>query len=340
MADKDLETLLTAAVRRRFGDGASICKLRRLSSGASCESWSFRVKSEEQSDGEHLILRLPPPGSDGDDIDRRLAPGRPYEADILALMPGQDVPAPSVRFVLDKDDGLGSGYAMEFRAGETMPQKIFKDPAFAQARNVLPGQLVAARHGLNEVSREHVGFLPVESAEDQIALFRDVVDDMGIAHSGIEYGISWLKDHLPPAGPVRLVHGDFRMSNFLVTEEGLNAVIDWELAHLGDPVEDLAWLCVRSWRFTRPGRPAGGLASRAHLLDLYAEATGDTVDPNHLRFWEVLGNVKWAVICLLQCRRFQSGRDRSIELAAIGRRVEEPIYDMIRLLEGRDGGDA
>ncbi len=131
------------------------------------------------------------------------------------------------------------------------------------------------------------------------------------------------------------MHGDFRTGNFIVGPEGLRAVLDWELAHLGDPVEDLGWFCVKSWRFGNVDRRAGGFGTAEELLAVYADASGRTVDPAHLHFWEVFGTLKWGVICEMQTFSHLNGLVRSVELAALGRRVAEQEWDLLELLDPR-----
>jgi hypothetical protein len=117
----------------------------------------------------------------------------------------------------------------------------------------------------------------------------------------------------------------------VVDEAGLVAVLDWELLHRGDPVEDLGWLCTKAWRFGAP-LPVGGFATREALVAAYREAGGVAVDPDELRWWEVLGSLKWAVGCMGQGAAHLEGRVRSVELAAIGRRVCEQEWDLLLLL--------
>jgi aminoglycoside phosphotransferase (APT) family kinase protein len=130
------------------------------------------------------------------------------------------------------------------------------------------------------------------------------------------------------------VHGDFRLGNLIVDESGVAAVIDWELAHVGDPVEDLAWMCVPAWRFGGD-LPVAGLGEREALLAAYRAASGRAVDVELLRWWEVLCIVKWGVICVKQADAHRSGAVDSHELAAIGRRVCETEHDVFLALEGR-----
>jgi aminoglycoside phosphotransferase (APT) family kinase protein len=151
----------------------------------------------------------------------------------------------------------------------------------------------------------------------------------------LELGLRWLEDHLPETGaaaPPRLVHGDYRNGNFIVGPEGIRVVLDWELSHLGDPVEDLGWLCVKSWRFGNVDQRVGGFGTTDELLTAYAAAGGANVSPGHLRYWETFGTLKWGIICEMQCFAHLQGLVRSVELAALGRRIAETEWDLLELI--------
>ena len=132
-----------------------------------------------------------------------------------------------------------------------------------------------------------------------------------------------------------MVHGDFRTGNFIAGPDGIRAVLDWEIAHVGDPVEDLGYLCMRTWRFGGAA-PVGGFGQRAELYAAYEVASGFAVDPQQVRFWEVLGSMRWAFGCVRRAFSYRGQGARQLELAAIGRRLEEPVYDILNTIEGRD----
>ncbi len=150
-----------------------------------------------------------------------------------------------------------------------------------------------------------------------------------------ELALRWLRDHDPgPPEEVTLVHGDFRHGNLIVGPDGVRAVLDWELAHLGDPMEDLGWICVNSWRFGEIDKPVGGFGSREELFAGY-EAAGGQVDPSRVNFWEVMGTLRWGVMCCGMMQRFRAGPEHSIERAMIGRRASETEIDLLRLIAPR-----
>ena len=188
------------------------------------------------------------------------------------------------------------------------------------------GAALAAIHRIPTTS------VPGLDATDRLARQRELLDQLGEPHPALELGLRWLLANRPPASAApTVVHGDFRTGNLLIGPDGLRAVLDWELAHLGDPVEDLGWFCVRAWRFGSP-RPAGGFGSREELVDAYEAAGGHPVDTDTLRWWEVMGTFTWGVICIMQAATHRMGLSRSVELAAIGRRVCETEHDLLRLL--------
>jgi hypothetical protein len=162
------------------------------------------------------------------------------------------------------------------------------------------------------------------------------VDRLGQPHPAFELAFRWLGENRPPRSAQGVVHGDFRNGNLIVGAGGIRAVLDWELAHLGDPLEDLGWLCVKAWRFGSP-LPVGGFGTVEQLVGAYEAAGGTRVDPDALRWWEVLGTLRWGVICIVQTMTHLSGALRSVELAAIGRRVCEVEWDLLELLPGGTG---
>jgi hypothetical protein len=147
----------------------------------------------------------------------------------------------------------------------------------------------------------------------------------------LEIGLRWLAEHRPAPAADALVHGDFRTGNLMVGEDGLHGVLDWELAHLGDPRHDLGWLCTKAWRFGSAS-PVGGFGSRADLMAGYAAAGGTPPDEETQRWWELHGTVRWALLCRRQAERYLAGDEPSIELAVLGRRVCEQEYDILLAL--------
>jgi aminoglycoside phosphotransferase (APT) family kinase protein len=312
-----LETLLTGEDRP-----GRVEDLRRLSGGASRETWSCDLV--DGATRRPLILQRLRPGTASG------GPGMVGEAALLRAAAGAGVPVPTV--VADDDGGvLGApGMVMERLDGETIARKLLRDEQWATARSRLVGQsgaALAAIHGL-----EPAGLPPLREV-DQLADMRALLDISGRPVPAFELCLRWLEQHRPPSPRSTLVHGDYRLGNLMVGPDGLVGILDWELAHLGDPVEDLGWYCVRAWRFGS-ALPAGGMGTREELLAAYAAAGGGDVDPEALRWWELLGTLKWGLICILQSDAHLNGASRSVELATIGRRVCENEWDVLGLLPG------
>ena len=320
--------MLAAAVGRRLDEDVTIGELRRLSGGASRETWSFDAVTGA-GQRRRLVLRRDP-GSFAGQSDRSV------EYALLDAARAGGVAVPRVWFLLEPDDALGTGFVMERVEGETIPRRILREDAYATARSQLARQCGEQAARIHALDPSTLPELPVQGARELIHLYREYMDGFGEPHPAFELGFRWLIERAPPEPPApTLVHGDFRNGNFVVGPDGLRAVLDWELAHLGDPVEDLGWLCVKSWRFGVTDRPAGGFGTVEDLLRGYLAAGGRDVDPDELRFWVAFGTLKWGVICEIQAFTHLHGAVRSVELATLGRRVAEMDWDLLELMEGR-----
>jgi hypothetical protein len=235
------------------------------------------------------------------------------------------------------DDGaaLGAGsIVMDYVEGETIPRRILRDETLAGVRAQLAARCGAILAAIHRIPPFEVPGLP---GGDPLEQLRGIVDRLGQPHPAFELAFRWLGENRPPRTAQGVVHGDFRNGNLIIGPDGVRAVLDWELAHLGDPLEDLGWLCVKAWRFGSP-LPVGGFGSVDQLVDAYEEAGGTAVDRTALHWWEVLGTLRWGVICIVQTVTHLSGAVRSVELAAIGRRVCEVECDLLELLGGDSAG--
>jgi aminoglycoside phosphotransferase (APT) family kinase protein len=319
----DLAGRLAAALMPVLGDGVVIDGLERLSGGASRETWRFDATPGAGGRSRELILRRDPPSRPGAEG----AMGR--EAQAIGAAEAAGLAVPSVLVADPGGEQLGSaGMVMTRVAGETIARKILRDDAYALARPRL------ARQCGDFLARLHQ--LPVDAVdglvdEDSLATYRDSYELLDQRSAAFELAFRWLEARRPPVTGRTVVHGDFRLGNLIVDGDGLAAVLDWELVHRGDPVEDLGWLCTRAWRFGAEP-PVGGFGTREDLLDAYAEAGGIPVSPDTLAWWEVVGTLKWGVICMAQASVHLTGLHRSVELAAIGRRVCEQEGDLLALI--------
>ena len=322
----ELETSLTATVERHLGPGHSVSELRRLSGGASRETWTFTAIGP---DGRlPLVLRRDPPAGAG------LA--APIDEFALIEAAGTaGVPIAPLRFRLESGDGLGTGFVADFVAGETLGRRIVQAEELASAREHFAEQCGRILAALHTVPVDSTPLRPPagerSSALAQLDLFEGLLDGFDVARPALELGLRWLREHVRDDTRRVLVHGDFRVGNLIVDPMGIRAVLDWELAHVGDPAEDVGWLCTRSWRFGGTGR-VGGIGHLDDLLAAYTAAGGASLDPATVHYWEVLGNVRWGVIATVQAFSHLRGARRSVEHAAIGRRVAEAEHDLMELL--------
>ena len=317
---------LAGAVGRVLGPGIVVDGLQRVSGGASRETWLFEAR-EPGGERRGLVLRRDP-GSHGGATDRATE----YALLVATSAAGVAVPRPVV--LLEEADGLGHGFVMERIDGETIPRRILRDAEYEAARPLLAGQCGTIAAAIHATDVATLPKLPVLDAAAQLEQYRSLLDEIGEPHPALELGLRWLGERLPtpPLRP-RLVHGDFRNGNLVVGPDGVRAVLDWELAHLGDPIEDLGWLCVRSWRFGVDDLVVGGFGRLDALLDAYRAAGGDPPDPDVVHFWMTFGTLKWGAITVLQAFAHLQGAVRSVELATLGRRVVEMEWDLLDAID-------
>lgn len=309
-----------ARALRPWTGPASIEGLTRMSGGASREIWAFDAVGAEGS-RTGLVLRRDPPGRPGE-------PGAiEREARAISLAAAAGLRVPELLLVSD-GPGLGTaGMVMRRVAGETIARRILRDQEYGQARGALVRQLAEFAAGLHAVEPP-AGF----PCPDPIGELKAALATSSQHSAVFDRALQWLEAAPPPRREPALLHGDLRLGNVVVGPEGLRAVLDWELTHLGNPAEDLGWLCVKAWRFgARP--PVAGLGGREELLAAYRAAGGAEIGWDELRWWEILGTLRWGVMCMTQAHAHLSGAHRSIELAAIGRRVCEQEWDLMLVLE-------
>ena len=309
--------------------GGTVRDLLRLSGGASRVTSAFELEVPGAAP-RRLILQM-------DRGDLGAGGGKvPMERALLEAARAVGVPAPAV-VAMGVGDDLGADWlVVERLEGETIPRKILRDAEWAGARRALTAQCAGALAAIHTIDPGAIDGLPTA---DPLGDPLPFLDALGEARPALELGVRWLDRHRPAAGPRVTVHGDFRMGNFLVGPQGLRGVLDWELAHAGDPAEDIGWLCAPAWRFGGSDE-VGGFGSMEELLGSYAAVGGEAMDRDRVHWWQVHATVKWAVICSLQASAHLSGSTRSVELAAIGRRVCESEWDLFTLLGVAPGDSA
>jgi aminoglycoside phosphotransferase (APT) family kinase protein len=309
MSADDFASLLQAAVRRHIGPPGTIHGLQRLTGGAVKTTWSF--DADLRGALRPLILQLSSEGATDQpnpiaEISPHLTADEDAHLMIAAVKAG--VPAPRVRAILQPDDALGPGYVTERVAGETLGPRIVRDDEFARARSAMTAQCAKIMAAIHAIDLKAVPFLKAQDPAQMVAAQRKVVDYYNFRLPALELGLKWSAENAPKNPRHTVVHGE-------------------------DPMQDLGWICVKTWRFG--GRhPVGGFGKREELFASYERASGYPVDPAHVRFWEAFGSVKWAVGCLRLGMR--GVEEVGIERSAIGRRIEEPLWDFLNLIEGRD----
>jgi aminoglycoside phosphotransferase (APT) family kinase protein len=328
------EVELAAGVRgvldELLGGDPGEVELSSIPGGASRETWLVEV-AEPGGGDRRWVLRRDPKGSVS------LVPIQDEYALITsAAAAGVPVPDP---LAFEPDGGRfdSAGMLMSFVEGTSVAPRILRKPEYEGARGRLTGQLAEALARIHSIEPAELdGVLPEPPGDPALAQIEEwerQLDEIGEPLPAVELGLRWLRANAPEPVEPRLVHGDFRLGNFIVDADGLGAVIDWELAHLGDPVEDIGWLCIRSWRFGNDERPVAGVGELDDFISAYEAAGGDSVDRDRVRYWEAFGNAKWAVICARQAHDHLTGVRRSHELASLGRRVCEPEWDLLHLVE-------
>ncbi len=318
MSSRLTDDELAAALGRQLG--GTVRGVRRLAGGASRVTSAFDLQTGDDAGTRSLILQMDRGASQRGRVR--------MEGALLRAAGDAGVPVPAVVAVGEGDELGTSWLVVERLEGETIPRKILRDEEWAAARAALTGQAgtaLAAIHTIDPASIESLP--PADPLGDPLPL----LDALGEVRPALELGVRWLAAHRPSDRRRVTVHGDYRLGNFLVGPEGLRGVLDWELAHAGDPAEDIGWLCAPAWRFGGSGA-VGGFGGLPELLAAYRAAGGDAVTPERVHFWQVYATVKWATICALQASAHLSGTTRSVELAAIGRRVCESEWDLFALL--------
>jgi len=331
------EERLQVFVRKQRGfEKAKIKSLYKVPGGASKETWAFdlHVTHTKADQALPLILRIERSSPLPVSID--------LEQEFLLMeqahAEGVEVPKP----YWYGDDSLGSPfYVIERIAGETIVKRLHREAQYENARNVIPSQLakILARIHRISVTREKFDFLPWRSkggsaALGELTFYEEILRQYTPEpHPALELAIRWMKQKAPKSDDRTLVHGDYRLGNVIFTQDGVRSILDWELSHIGDPMEDLGYISVQAWRFGRDAKPIGGIGEREAFYIAYEKAGGVPLDFDSIHFWEAFGNLKWGIITILQMIPFLDGSSTSIELASLGRKTAEVELQLLTLIE-------
>ncbi len=306
------------------GIEGKVSNLEPLTGGASKEIWKFEVSNAKQS--TKMILRR------GSGIEGPLAIKTADEAKIQKEVIKVGAPVPIILAVSKNDEELGDSYIMHFVEGESIARKILRDKEYKKALPILAYQCGEAIAKIHNVDINNFSFLPKKPAEDQLEDLYSTYQSFEQPSPVFEYAYLWLKEQDFGNFQESLVHGDFRLGNIIVNAEGLQSIIDWELAHIGNPLQDLGWVCGNSWRFGKNDKVVGGFGEIEDLLEGYNSISKLKVDKEMVKCWQVFGTFRWGVICLIQAYAHLNGTINSVEKAAIGRRVSETEIDIVDLL--------
>ncbi|MEM8940766.1 MAG: phosphotransferase family protein [Pseudomonadota bacterium] len=321
--------LAQAAARILGASSCTLSGLRRLSGGASMETWAFDARHDEVS--YPLILRRRPPGI-GDSQARHSLPLR-AEGELFALAGRARMPVPHLYGELKTSDDLGEGLLLERLSGEALPQRIMRDSSYAQARESFAEECGTALGKLHSTPSKWwpSGLRDLDWSADLMRL-QQLADHFANPSPVHQLAINWLKGQPVPESPRVVCHGDFRLGNLLLDETGLRAVLDWELAHVGYAGEDIGYLCANVWRFGGQ-QPVGGIGALDDFFQAYRNAGGCELSAQEFRLWQVYAALGWGYSCLIMLELHTSGEDPSMERAAVGRRLSESEIDILLLLD-------
>jgi aminoglycoside phosphotransferase (APT) family kinase protein len=322
--DDQVERIRAALARH----GATLEDVKPLHGGACQEN--FRVDLTHDGARKRFALRSDAPTSLPGSIKRKA------EFAVIEAAVRAGVKTPAVRWLEPSLLREGAdAYFLDWAPGEAIGRRIVRNPELEAARQKLPGELaetLAKLHAVTPATPLPFSAPAAGPAKGAIDDLHKMLDGLPGVYPAVEFALSWLEARRPAKEEVVLVHGDFRTGNFLVTPDGLAAVLDWEFSHFGSPYEDLSWISVRDWRFNRLDKPIGGFSARAPFYEAYTRASGRAVDLEQVLWWEICGNLRWAVGSVFQGERYLSGEQRDLELIAIARRNVEMEFEALRLI--------
>ena len=300
----------------------TVSNLFRIPGGASRETWMFDAAWEDEG-GTHshpFVVRKDPPAS-------LLETDREAEYAFYSTFWDTKVPVPRMRW-LEPDASIIGGpfFIMDRILGCEGNTRTILAPPYLQvqaeiARNMYEILGAIATFDWRGTPAERVAEAPtVETAwQKELAHWEGIIDKQELSPQPVmRAAIRWLRANPPPpAQRVSVVHGDYRVGNFLYKDDGsIHGIVDWEMAHLGDPIEDLAWSFNQSWQWAKDGRP-GGIVDRETAIATWERASGLRADRQALYWWEVFTNVKCQGIWVTGARSFQEGRTNELILPIV-----------------------
>lgn len=314
------EAQLAAYLAAKIPDATDVRvhSIARIFGGASRETWSFEATWSENGSAveRSFIARRDPPASLLSDNDL-------LEYDIYLALEETPVPAPQVHWIDRAGESLERPtFIMGRLPGATDASALATAPQFAEIRPTVARQKAEILAHIHDVDIDMIPSLDRPASAAASALYevekweRTMREDTLEPQPVFDFAFNWMKRHLPPPpDKLRLVHGDYRTGNFLYDDEtGITGILDWEMAHAGDPTEDLGWVVMKSWRWARNDL-VGGLCERDDFIRMYEEASGRKVDRDALKFWEVFSNVKFGIIFITGAKAIVEGKTPDLLLA-------------------------
>ena len=326
---EELKAILSDTITEFLPGFISIEEITRLSGGSSNETWKILVKTKKKI--LNIIFRRTP-GGNLKDKNSSNSVDIADEAHVMTVAKKYNVPVPDIYMVINNKE-IGKGFFMEYINGETIGNRIVNNSEFQKIRPKLANKCGEIIANIHKIPLSNFTKINTSLASDEINKYEEVYRNHSQYIPVFEYTLSWLKDNIPEKLPLKLIHGDFRNGNLIISKKNLiPGVLDWELFHQGDPYEDLSWICVNSWRFNKLQLPVGGFGNRKDMYKAYENISGETIDKERIKFWEILGTLKWGIMCLNMIEIYRSGFDKSIDRISIGRRSSETEIDLIRKL--------
>ena len=343
LTKEDLKKRLESYLTNRLSGKANVTHMIPLSGGACQDNYllDLNIDSGEFSGEHRLVFRT----DKGASLLASLS--RIDEFKVCELTSKAGVKTPKPYWLETNADVIGNPfYFMERISGKATGRYIVKDPSLNKVRKSFTEELADNLAKIHRITPDsctdlelkknltrHSGRNPNSIAFEAVGELREQVVKLKEPHPAMELILNWLEKNAAETDTEVLVHGDFRTGNFMVSADGLQGIVDWEFAHWGDRHEDIAWLCMRDWRFGKLNKEAGGFADRKEFYSLYEKYSGIALDPKKVSFWEIMGNIRWALGSAQQAERHMSVADKGIELAAIGRRTCEMEFEAMRLIE-------
>ena len=258
------------------------------------------------------------------------------EAKIQKIVKEYGAPVPEIIMEFSEGAEIGEGYVMQSVGGETIPRKILRDDSYKNIRNKLPYEIGKSLAQIHKTKLEKLQDLEEITFSESLEKLFIIYESFDQPQPVFDLAFKWLENQKILDYEEVLVHGDYRFGNFIISEKKLESIIDWELAHIGNPMEDLGWLCVRSWRFGNVNKRAAGLGDVDELIAGYEANSKIKIDKSQLDMWQLYGSLKWGIICMVQTFAHLSGAVKSLEKAAIGRRVSETEFDLMNMIKNQN----